>query len=44
MPMKPKNPDKNDKMSEIDEKILKNFDIKKVGEFSHIFHTCADLF
>ncbi|XP_037028876.1 extracellular signal-regulated kinase 7 [Bradysia coprophila] len=29
MPMKPKNQDKNDKMSEIDDKILKNFDIKK---------------
>lgn len=31
--MKPKNQDKNDKMSEIDDKILKNFDIKKVGIF-----------
>lgn len=31
--MKPKNQDKNDKMSEIDDKILKNFDIKKVGSF-----------
>lgn len=29
--MKPKNQDKHDKMSEIDDKILKNFDIKKVG-------------
>lgn len=31
--MKPKNQDKSDKMSEIDDKILKNFDIKKVGTF-----------
>lgn len=28
--MKPKNQEKNDKISEIDDKILKNFDIKKV--------------
>lgn len=33
MSMKPKIQDKNNKMSEIDDKILKNFDIKKVCNF-----------